>query len=308
MPRAKKQEPEATPEAKPTPKLEYDGQYLTDNEEDLEPKGKKQSPAPKRKYRKRTPKAKGKKSAKAKKVKKGNKSKKAPKRQKQVNISQQENQYTSNVLNSATKMKQMLNINKARLDAVTSNENNKNSRIDEQRPLMRPMTNVLDFSKVHFVPKGIINGVKSAKANKYLKGRKYTKRVKLPKSIMDKIKEAQQAVKQDKYSTIIPGYKLGKCSKCGKVHMLPAEVANYDTNDNNGYNSDNSDNEDIFQTQQIPETTEHRRKTELVYTSTTTNGKTTDTGHYTIDNSSNNAIVKGTIKNGKRKELRIPRK
>jgi hypothetical protein len=311
MPRAKKQEPEATPEAIPEP--EYDGQYLTDNEEDLEPKGKKQSPAPKRKYRKRTPKGntpkgKGNQPAKAKKGKKGPKSKKAPKLQKQTNIPQQENQYQSNVLNSATKMKQMLNLNQARLNAVTSNdedEDNKNTLgIDSQIPTMRPMNSTLDFSKVHFVPKGVLNAVKSAKAKKGLKGlkgKKFTKRVKLPKALMDKIKEAQQAAKQDKYSTIIPGYKLGKCPKCGKVHMLPGKVADKVS----GYESDN---ENDMPMPQMPQTKEHHRKTGLVYTSSTVNGKTTDIGHYIIDNSNNNAVVKGLIQDGKRTEMRIPRK
>jgi hypothetical protein len=255
MPRAKKQD--TLPEFEP----EYDGQYLTDNEEDLEPKDKKQSHTPKRKYRKRTHKGNTTKT-KSKKGKKGTKSKKEHKPPKQ------ENQYQSNVLNSATKMKQMLNINQARL-------------------------------KVHFVPKGILTGVKSAKAKKGIKGKKYTKSVKLPKALMDKIKEAQQVSKQDKHSTIIPGYKLGKCPKCGKVHMLPAEVANKVS----GYESDNEN-----EMPQIKQTEEHHRKTGLVYTSTTTNGKTTDTGHYIIDNSNNNAIVKGLIKDGKRTEMRIPRK
>jgi hypothetical protein len=298
MPRAKKQESENTPEHESEP--EYDGQYLTDNEEDLEPKNKKKSPTPKRKYRKRTPKTKGKLHTKAKKGKKGTKSKKGPKKQKQGKIPQQENQYQSNVLNSATKMKQMLNINQARLNAVTSNNDNKNtSSIDTQIPTMRPMNSTLDFSKVHFVPKGLLNGVKSAKAKKGLKGKKFTKRVKLPKALMDKIKAAQNAAKQDKYSTIIPGYKLGKCPKCGKVHMLPAEVADKVS----GYESDNEN-----EMPQIKQTEEHHRKTGLVYTSTTTNGKTTDTGHYIIDNSNNNAIVKGLIQDGKRTEMRILRK
>jgi hypothetical protein len=223
---------------------------------------------------------------------------------------QQENQYQSNVLNSATKMKQMLNLNKARLNAVTSNNNNNNNgnetnenirSIDAQIPAMRPMNSTLDFSKVHFVPKGVLNAVKSAKAKKGFKGKKFTKRVKLPKAIMDKIKELQQAAKQDKYSTIIPGYKLGKCPKCGKVHMLPAEVADKVS----GYESDNDN--DMPMVMGMPQTKEHHRKTGLVYTSSTVNGKTTDIGHYVIDNSNNNAVVKGLIQDGKRTEMRIPR-
>jgi hypothetical protein len=309
MPRVKKQEHE------PVPEPEYDGQYLTDNEEELEPpvKGKKQTP--KRKYRKRTPSAAVGKGKKAEKTKKATAKKAKKQTPTKLTDPTQNKQYQSNLLNSATKMKRMLNINKARLNAVTRDEDNEEDEYVKQQPVMRPMNSTLDFSKVHFIPKGLLNSVKSAKAKsrgKGKKGKKYTKRVKLPKSIMDKIKEAQQAMKDAKQSTVLPGYKLGKCPKCGKVHMLPGAVANevsgYESdneganNYNNNYNNYNN-NQPLHQQQ--PE--EHYRKTGLVYTSTTTNGKTTDMGRYVIDNSNNNAVVKGVIKDGKRIETRIPR-
>jgi hypothetical protein len=311
MPRAiKKQEPEFEPISEP----EDDGQYLTDNEEEFEPKAKKQTP--KRKYRKRTPKSNQ--PNKEKKGKKGSKSKKVTKAKKQTQkpVLNKEKTYQSNLLNSATKMKQMLNLNKARLNEVTQNTNNNannaNTTNAPYTPPMRPMNNTLDFSKVKVVPKGILNSILSSKAKKGIKGKKkLTKRVKLPSLLMQKIKEAQKQTKLDslnaKSKSVLPGYKLGKCPKCGKIHMLPQQVAN--NIEQSGYESGNEldDNQDLF-TQSENDTQEHFRKTGLMYTSTTINGKKKEIGRYFIDNSNNQAIVKGMIKDGNRTEIRVPRK
>lgn len=316
MPRAKKQ-PKDKQEIETQPEIEYDGQYLTDNEEEFEPLPKVKKPQPKRKYRKRTPRT--------------SKGKKGKKQIPTVLIEPTQNkQYQSNLLNSATKMKRMFNINRDRLNTVTNNEEENQYENDNQAPLMRPMNNTLDYSKVHFIPRGLLNGIKSAKAKaKGIRTKRLTKRVKLPKGIMDKIKEAQQAMKTDKQTTVLPGYKLGKCPKCGNVHMLPAGVTNevsgyesdnedYNNNNNENYNNNEYYNNNENYNNQLlipqqgellqPKKQEHYRKTGLVYTSTTTNGIKSDMGHYVINNSDNNAVVKGVIKDGIRKEVRIPRK